>query len=72
MNDEQGAVIKEAEEPCCGNCFFHRDPKNPSYKDAGVECHEGPPAQAGTQQKPEPFPFPLVPATEWCGRHKPE
>lgn len=64
--------IVDVKEPCCGNCFFHRDPKKPSYTDSGVECHEGPPAQVGTVQKPDPFPFPLLPANEWCGKHKPE
>ncbi len=70
MSDEDKKEVKKVD--CCGNCFYHREVKNPSYQDQGVECHESPPDQDGTVQKAEPFPFPILPETEWCGKYKPE
>ena len=53
----------------CGTCCFVR-PAESNYKDAIMACHRFPPAQDDTQQRPGPFPFPVVKETDWCGEHK--
>ena len=58
--------------PQCDNCFFHREIGNPSYTKPGVECHREPPKQSGITQRPDPYPFPILPENEWCGEHKPK
>lgn len=65
-------ILKEAMRPQCGNCFFGKKPEKSSYAEPNVECRRFPPRQAGTQAKSDPFPFPLVLETHWCGEHKPE
>lgn len=56
----------------CANCYFGKPPVNPSWKDKSIECHRYPPKQEGDTQRPDPFPFPILTPTDWCGEHKPQ
>lgn len=58
-------------QPTCKTCAFARPAKS-NYKDADCECRRFPPSQDGAQQRPGPFPFPIVKPGDWCGEHKPK
>jgi len=57
----------------CSNCKFG---KEQPVKGLGVEglyfCHRFPPKQAENQRIPDPYPFPTMRTTDWCGEYKPK
>ncbi len=62
---------KKKPEPTCETCLFPR-PAESNYQEAALACHRFPPSQDDTQQRPGPFPFPIVKPGDWCGEHKPK
>ena len=65
------ATTSQKPDPMCEMCAFSRQAKT-NYQEVAVECRRLPPQQGGTQARPEPYPFPIVPLTAWCGEHKPK
>lgn len=62
--------IKKAQ--CCGTCFFGKDAKVKRFDVDIYACRRFPPQQTGRQQSQDPYPYPMVPSTEWCGEYKPK
>ncbi len=65
------ATTSKKPEPTCETCAFSREAET-SYQEVAAECRRLPPQQGGTQARPEPYPFPIVPLTAWCGEHQPK
>lgn len=57
------------DEEQCINCRFGEAVKT-SFAEKTLECRRYPPKQDGTKSKSEPFPFPIVLETCWCGEWK--
>lgn len=58
-------------DPMCETCVFSRQAES-NYAEANLACHRFPPSQDEVQQRPGPFPFPIVKPADWCGEHKPK
>jgi len=58
------------EPDCCGNCAFGQDTETKRYDKAIIACRRFPPQQPGIQQSQDPYPFPMVVSSQWCGEHK--
>lgn len=58
-------------EPTCETCRFATAAQS-NYQEAVLACHRFPPGQDEAQQRPGPFPFPIVKPGDWCGEHKPK
>ena len=56
----------------CGNCQFGQDSGTARHNVPVIACRRFPPQQTGRQQSPDPYPYPMVSETEWCGEYKPE
>ncbi len=56
----------------CGNCLFGQDSGIKRFNEPLIACQRFPPTQEGRQQTSDPYPFPMVKETLWCGEYKPQ
>ncbi len=59
-----------AKKESCATCRFGKEKGPMNYDRKTCKCRRFPPAQAGDQQIPDPCPYPVVLATNWCGEYK--